>query len=196
MTYTDRHLGPKRALTSQDVHRVRAYLELNNKVRDLALFDLAVDSKLRACDLVRLRVSDIVRNDEITSRARVIQKKTGRPVRFEIASNARKSLSNHIAKSDLKIGSYLFPSRVRANGHLSTRQYANLLKSWVSAIGLDETQYGTHSMRRTKASIIYSRTKNIRAVQILLGHTKLDNTVRYLGIDEEDALALAESTEI
>ena len=185
-------LGPKRALSSPDVHRIRPYLDLNKMDRDLALFDLALDSKLRACDLVKLRVSNVMRDNEVLSRARIIQKKTGKPVRFEITGMTRRSLRHHIEKSGLEISSYIFPSRIKDQQHLSTRQYSNLLKTWVGSVGLD----GTHSMRRTKASIIYSRTKNIRAVQILLGHTKLDNTIRYLGIDEEDALTLAESTEI
>ena len=90
----------------------------------------------------------------------------------------------------------LFTSRRKSSAHISTRQYAKLLKGWVAAIGLDPYAYGTHSLRRTKATLIYRRTKNLRAVQLLLGHTKLESTVRYLGIEVEEALEIAEQTEI
>jgi integrase len=91
---------------------------------------------------------------------------------------------------------YAFPSRIDHEAHISTRQYARLVDEWVTGIGLRREDYGTHSLRRTKAALIYKRTGNLRAVQILLGHTKIESTVRYLGVDVEDALALAEGTEI
>ena len=91
---------------------------------------------------------------------------------------------------------FLFSSRVHESPHLGTRQYARILNSWIEEIGLDPTAYGIHTIRRTKASLIYRRIKNIRAVQLLLGHTKLESTVRYLGIEVEDALELSEQTEI
>ena len=91
---------------------------------------------------------------------------------------------------------FLFPSRLHDSDHLSTRQYARIVKAWVTATGLDPTMYGTHTLRRTKASLIYRRTKNLRAVQLLLGHTKLESTVRYLGIEVDDALEMAEQTEV
>jgi integrase len=91
---------------------------------------------------------------------------------------------------------YVFPSRTDHADHLSTRQYARLVDEWVAGIGLHCEDYGTHSLRRTKASIIYKATGNLRAVQILLGHTKIESTVRYLGVDVEDALNLAEGTEV
>jgi integrase len=89
-----------------------------------------------------------------------------------------------------------FPSRINHAHHMSKRQYARLIDEWITAIGLRRAEYGTHSLRRTKASMIYKATGNLRAVQILLGHTKIENTVRYLGVDVEDALLLAERTEI
>jgi site-specific recombinase XerD len=91
---------------------------------------------------------------------------------------------------------FLFPGRIHASPHLSTRPYARLVHRWIRSIGLDDTAYGTHTMRRTKASLIYRRTKNLRAVQLLLGHTKLESTVRYLGIEVDDALEMAEQTEV
>ena len=167
-------------------------LELGN----WRLFDLGIDSKLRACDLVKLQVRDIAHGDRIAARAIVVQKKTSRPVQFEITEPTRSALAAWIKLSGLRSDDYLFPSRIRASPHLSTRQYARIVDSWVEEIGLDPAAYGTHSIRRTKATLIYRRTKNLRAVQLLLGHTKLESTVRYLGIEVEDALELSEQTEV
>ena len=125
-----------------------------------------------------------------------MQHKTKRPLQFEITGVTRDALQAWIKKSELKSDDFLFPSRLHDSPHLGTRQYARILDSWIEEIGLDPTAYGTHTMRRTKASLIYRRTKNIRAVQLLLGHTKLESTVRYLGIEVEDALELSEQTEI
>ena len=101
-----------------------------------------------------------------------------------------------IRRANLSAPDHLFPSRLHRSPHLSTRQYARIVESWVASIGLDPTAYGTHSLRRTKASLIYRRTKNLRAVQLLLGHTKIESTVRYLGIEVDDALEMAEQTEV
>lgn len=188
--------GQKPPLKRQQVWAIRIRLELNSRIRDLALFNLAIDSKLRACDLVSLRVSDVVQGGKVARRACILQQKTGTPVQFEVTAQTREAVSDWIGHAELRVGDYLFPSRVRRFPHLSTRQYARILKSWVAMIGLDPGDYGTHSMRRTKASLIYRRTKNIRAVQLLLGHTKLESTVRYLGIEVDDALEMAEQTEV
>jgi integrase len=160
------------------------------------MFDLGLDSKLRACDLVKLRVRDICHGDRISLRAMVMQQKTGRPVQFEITPPTREAVDEWIKEATLKSDDYLFPSRLHECPHIGTRQYASIVDAWVKEIGLDSSDYGTHSMRRTKASLIYRRTKNIRAVQLLLGHSKLESTVRYLGIEVEDALEMAEQTEI
>jgi integrase len=157
---------------------------------------LAIDSKLRACDLVTLRVQDICQSGQVAARAIVMQQKTKRPVQFEITEQTRAAVSAWIEQRGLTGGDYLFPSRIQSSPHLSTRQYARVLKSWLAQIGLDPRAYGTHSLRRTKASLIYRRTKNLRAVQLLLGHTNIASTVRYLGIEVDDALELAEQTEI
>ncbi|WP_380872448.1 phage integrase [Sphingomonas sp. DBB INV C78] len=189
-------VGPKRPLKARDVWAIRFFLDEHRRLRDRALFDLAIDSKLRGCDIVKIRICDLFAGDSIRDRATVVQQKTGRPVQFELMTNARASLSAWLEQRRGRAGDYLFPSRVDYTGHLSTRQYARLVDEWVVAVGLNGAEYGTHSLRRTKASMIYKATGNLRAVQILLGHSKIENTVKYLGVDIDDALILAERTEI
>lgn len=189
-------VGQKAPLKLKDIWAIRIRLQLGHRTRELALFDLGLDSKLRACDLVRLRVRDICNGGRVSARAIVMQQKTSLPVQFEITQPTRDAVAEWIKESELANDDYLFPSRIHDSPHLGTRQYARILDSWIEEIGLDRTAYGTHTMRRTKASLIYRRTKNIRAVQLLLGHTKLESTVRYLGIEVEDALELSEQTEI
>jgi integrase len=118
-----------------------------------------------------------------------------KPVEFELTQPTREAVSAWIVQAHLRGEDFLFPSRVSASPHLGTRQYARIVDSWVTEIGLDSAAYGTHSMRRTKASLIYRRTHNLRAVQLLLGHSKIEITVRYLGIEVEDALEMAEQTD-
>lgn len=154
------------------------------------------ENETTGCDLVRMKIGDIVNGRPIRTRAIMMQQKTTRPVQFEILPDARASLLAWLERRGGSVDDYVFPSRVDRTGHLSPRQYARLVDEWVSGIGSMRSEYGTHSLRRTKASIIYRATGNLRAVQILLGHSKIENTVRYLGIDVEDALALAENTEI
>jgi len=156
---------------------------------------MAIDSKLRGCDLVTLRVSDVTHGSRVMSRATVMQQKTQRRVQFEITDQTQKSTSEWIKANKLKPGDYLFSSHVQRSRHISTRQYRRIVHKWIDSIGLDPSAYATHSMRRTKAALIYRRTKNLRAVQLLLGHTKLESTVRYLGVEVDDALELAEQTE-
>ena len=189
-------VGAKRPLKPRDVWAIRFYLDEHRRLRDRALFDLAIDSKLRGCDIVKMKIGDIVTARSIRNRATVIQKKTGRPVQFELMTEARKTLFVWLERRGGSIEDFIFPSRVNYIGHLSTRQYARLVDEWVAAVGLNVSEYGTHSMRRTKASLIYKATGNLRAVQILLGHSNIENTVPYLGVDIDDALTLAERTEI
>ncbi len=189
-------VGQKAPLKLKEIWAIRIRLELSHHIRDLALFNLALDSKLRGCDLVKLKVRDISHGDRISSRAIVMQQKTSRPVQFEITEQTRNSIAQWMAYEHLGSDSYLFPSRIHDSPHLSTRQYARIVHHWVKQIGLNPINYGTHTMRRTKATLIYRRTKNLRAVQLLLGHTKLESTVRYLGIEVDDALEIAEQTEI
>ena len=189
-------VGQKPPLKLRDIWAIRIHLQLDKRIRDLALFNLAVDSKLRGCDLVNLRVRDVVHGNQILPRAMVVQRKTQHPVQFELTDQTRNAVSAWIDKANLKSDQYLFPSRSRKSAHVSTRQYARIVHRWVRSIGLDPSAYGTHTMRRTKATLIYRRTKNLRAVQLLLGHTKLESTVRYLGIEVDDALEISEQTEI
>ena len=189
-------VGQKAPFKVKEIWSIRVRLEMQGRLRELALFDLGIVSKLRACDLLSLRVRDVCHGDRVAVRAIVLQQKTQRPVQFEITPPTREVLGKWIKQAGLKSDSYLFPSRVHASLHLGTRQYARILDDWVEEIGLDSTAYGTHSMRRTKPTLIYRRTKNLRAVQLLLGHTKLESTVRYLGIEVDDALEMAEQTEV
>ena len=189
-------IGQKPPLKLKEIWAIRIRLQLTKKTRELAMFNLAIDSKLRGCDLVSLKVRDVTHGNQVAPRASVMQHKTQRPVQFELTDPTRDAVGAWIAKAKLKPDEFLFPSRLRASVHLSTRQYARVVQKWVSSIGLDPTSYGTHSMRRTKATLIYRRTKNLRAVQLLLGHTKLESTVRYLGIEVDDALEISEQTEI
>ncbi|MCD2174935.1 MULTISPECIES: tyrosine-type recombinase/integrase [unclassified Rhizobium] len=191
-----KQVGVKKPLKQRQIWAVRFYLDREGRMRDRALFDLAIDSKLRGCDLVKLKIGTLVTGHEIRTRAIVVQQKTGRPVQFEITTEVRASLLAWLQRRGGTVDDYAFPSRVDHTDHLSTRQYARLVDEWVTAIGLRREDYGTHSLRRTKAAMIYKATGNLRAIQILLGHTKIENTVRYLGVDIEDALELAERTEI
>ena len=188
-------IGQKSPLKLHEIWAIRIRLQLSKQIRDLALFNLAIDSKLRGCDLVKLRVRDISNAGIVSKRAIITQQKTRHPVQFEITDQSRESLSNWIEAKSLKYGDYLFSSRIHASPHITTRQYGRIVRSWVTQIGLEPSGYGTHSMRRTKASLIYKRTKNLRAIQLLLGHTKLESTVRYLGIEVDDALEMAEQTD-
>ena len=189
-------IGPKPPLKLKEVWAIRIRLQLSGDVRNLVLFNLAIDSKLRACDLVSIRVNDVTQGYKVVQRATVMQKKTKRPVQFEISDQTQLAIRNLITQFDLTPSQFLFPSRMSSSPHISTRQYAKIVKDWVADIGLDPYAYGTHSLRRTKATLIYRRTKNLRAVQLLLGHTKLESTVRYLGIELDDALEIAEQTEV
>ncbi len=189
-------VGQKAPLKQREIWAIRIRLQLAERTRELALFNLAVDSKLRSCDLVQLRVRDVAHGDQIANRAIVMQQKTHRPVQFEITEQTRESVAEWIRYSRRQPGDYLFSSRLSVSPHLSTRQYARIVRRWVREIGLNPAAYGTHTLRRTKASLIYRRTKNLRAVQLLLGHSKLESTVRYLGIDVDDALEMAEQTEV
>lgn len=191
-----RVVGQKRPLLPKHVWAIRVRLELAKSHRDLALFNLAIDSKLRGCDLVKLKVADVYASGRVKERASIIQSKTQKPVRFEITEGTRTSVLRWLDEP-LMIGSeYLWPGRFHERLHISTRQYARLVRDWVKSVGLEPSAYGTHSMRRTKVAQIYRKTGNLRAVQLLLGHTKMDSTVRYLGVELEDALAISEGVEI
>jgi integrase len=189
-------VGQKAPLKLQQIWAIRTRLEMAHKIRDVALFNLAIDSKLRSCDLLVLKVRDVAHGRSIMNRAMVMQKKTKQPVQFEITEHTRSAVAALIDEEQSTYDDYLFRSPRKKSAHLSARQYARLLDAWVESIGLDPTEYGTHSLRRTKPTLVYKRTKNLRAVQLLLGHRNLESTVRYLGIEVDDALEMSEQTEI
>jgi integrase len=187
--------GAKPPLRPKHVWAIRTKLQIDQLTRDLALFNLAIDSKLRGCDVVAVKIDDVAPNGYAIDRASVRQKKTGRPVRFELTEPTRQAIDDHIKLAGKKPGEFLFTGR-RPGQCMTTRQYARLLSEWLTSVGLDPHLYGTHSLRRTKATLIYRRTGNLRAVQLLLGHTKIESTVRYLGIEVDDAIAIAEQVDI
>jgi integrase len=189
-------IGAKPPLRPKHVWAIRTRLMVEGRTRDLAMFNLAIDSKLRGCDVVALKIDDIAPNGYAIDRATVRQRKTGRPVKFELTDQTRQAIDDYLRDASKKPGEFLFMNRRRIGRCMTTRQYARLVSEWIASIGLDPRLYGTHSLRRTKATLIYRRTGNLRAVQLLLGHTKIESTVRYLGIEVDDALAIAEEVDV
>ncbi len=189
-------IGPKPPLQPRHVWAIRTRLQLAGRTRNLALFNLAIDSKLRGCDVVSLKVEDVAPHGYAIDRATVRQRKTGRPVKFEITEQTRLAVDDYLRASQKKPGDFLFTGQRGRDRCLTTRQYTRLVAEWVAGAGLDASLFGTHSLRRTKATLIYRRTGNLRAVQLLLGHTKVESTVRYLGVEVDDALTIAEQVDI
>ena len=191
----DRIIGQKPPLKPTHVWAIRTRLQMANKWRDLAMFNLAIDSKLRGCDLVHISISDVALQNQVLNRATIMQRKTGRPVTFEISEHSRSAVERYLSTRRNSVNDYLFVGRGK-DGAISTRQYARLVSNWIDSIGLNARNYGTHSLRRTKAALIYRKTGNLRAVQLLLGHSKIESTVKYLGVEVDDAIELAERVEI
>jgi integrase len=189
-------IGAKPPLRPSHVWSIRTKMQMAGRTRDLAMFNLAIDSKLRGCDVVAVRVDDVAPHGYAVDRATVRQKKTGRPVRFELTEQTRQAINAYIAEAGKKPGDYLFTGRRGPGKCLTTRQYARLVSEWLVSIDLDPLKFATHSLRRTKATLIYRRTGNLRAVQLLLGHGKIESTARYLGIEVDDALEIAEKVDI
>jgi integrase len=194
-------IGAKPPLRPKHVWSIRTRLLVEGllvegRTRDLAMFNLAIDSKLRGCDVVALKVEDVAPNGYAVDRATVRQKKTGRPVKFELTDQTREAIDDYLRVTNRKVGEFLFTGRSGVGRCMTTRQYARLVSGWIASIGLDPKLFGTHSLRRTKATLIYRRTGNLRAVQLLLGHTKIESTVRYLGIEVDDALSIAEQIDV
>ncbi len=187
--------GAKPPLRPKHVWSIRTKLQIEGRIRDLAMFNLAIDSKLRGCDVVAIRVEDVAAGGYTADRATVRQKKTGRPVRFELSEQTRQAVDDYLGCQQAA-WRVLVHGSSRSNPSITTRQYARLVSEWIGSVGLDPRRFGTHSLRRTKATLIYRRTGNLRAVQLLLGHTKIESTVRYLGIEVDDALAIAEQVDI
>jgi integrase len=189
-------IGAKPPLRPKHVWAIRSRLMIEGRTRDLAMFNLAIDSKLRGCDVLDLKVDDIAPHGYTVDRATVRQSKTGRPVKFELTEQTRQAVDDYLRDANRKPGEFLFTSSRWIGRCLGTRQYARLVSEWIASIGLDAKQFGTHSLRRTKATLIYRRTGNLRAVQLLLGHTKIESTVKYLGIEVDDAIAIAEQVDV
>ena len=189
-------IGARPPLRPKHVWSIRTRLLLERRIRDLALFNLAIDSKLRGCDVVAVRIEDVAPNSYTMDRATVRQKKTGRPVKFELTDQTRQAIDDYLKATGKKPGDFLFTGRRGFGQCMTTRQYARLLAGWIASIGLDPKLFGTHSLRRTKATLIYRRTGNLRAVHLLLGHTKIESTVRYLGVEIDDAIEIAEKIDV
>jgi len=192
----DRIIGQKSPLQISHIWGIRIRLELEVKTCDLALFNMALDSKPWGRDLVKLKVSDVAYAGSVSSRATVLQQKTGRPVQFEITNGTREAVTNLIKLGHLRSKDFLFRSWVGICQHISTRPYNQIIHGWIAKLDLEDSLYSTHSMRRTKPYLLYKKTKNLRVIQILLGHKKLKSTVRYLGIELDDALELSESIKV
>lgn len=143
----DKLVGQKRPFKLKEIWAIRTRLQLSCRTRDLLLFNLGIDSKLRACDLIKLRVRDVANGDRPAARANVIQQKTGRPVQFELTEPTRDAVSSWIHSAHLRSEDFLFPSRVHSSPHLGTRQYARIVDGWVEEFGLDSADYGTHSRK-------------------------------------------------
>src|SRR3954469_4694124 len=188
--------GAKPPLRPKHVWSIRTKLQIEGRARDLAMFNLAIDSKLRGCDVVAMRVEDVAAGGYTADRATVRQRKTGGPVRFELREQTRQAVDDYLKIAAKRAGEFLFTGHRGPDRSMTTRQYARLVSEWIGGIGLDPTLFGTHSLRRTKATLIYRRTGNLRAVQLLLGHTKIESTVGYLGIEVDDALAIAEQVDV
>jgi integrase len=195
-TLEQRKTGRTKAATLGKACLVDTDQAIEGRTRDLAMFNLAIDSKLRGCDVIAIKVEDVAPSGYALARATVRQRKTGRPVRFELTEQTRQAVDDYLKAAGKTAGQFLFTSRSRPGEAMTTRQYARLVGKWIAGIGLDPHLFGTHSLRRTKATLIYRRTGNLRAVQLLLGHTRVESTVRYLGIEVDDALAIAEQVEV
>jgi integrase len=176
----------KLPLTFEEIRAIRKYLKTSKRIKELALFNLAIDSSLHVGDLLELRVRDVAPGGQVTERAKVTQQKTKKRIEFELSKPARDALSVWILQEELSPKQFLFPSRIHGSPHLSARQYGRIVDQWVTSIGLDRSDYGAESIRRTKATLTYMRTKDLQAAQLLLRHTRIRSTVRFLGIETGD----------
>jgi integrase len=161
--------GAKPPLRPKHVWSIRTKLQIEGRSRDLAMFNLAIDSKLRGCDVVAIRVEDVAASGYTADRATVRQKKNGRPVRFELSEQTRQAIDDYLKVANKRPAEFLFTGRRGPETSMTTRHYARLVSDWIGGVGLDPRLFGTHSLRRTKATLIYRRTGNLRAVQLLLG---------------------------
>lgn len=186
-------VGKKQPFTPEQLKELYGRLKRDGKTRELAMLTTAVDSMLRASDLLHLKVK-IVRDSkgQMRERIHVRQQKTNRRVVCALGSESRDSLLTWIKQKDLQPGDYLFPGRTSRKA-LCRRQFQDIVKSWVRMLNLPEENYGTHSLRRSKAVIVFSQTHDPSKVQLLLGQSTLAAAQEYLGVTEEEALKIAES---
>lgn len=189
-------IGPKPPLRPKHVWAIRTQTAVGTRDARSGVVQSGDRQQARGCDVVSVRVEDVAPRGLTLDRGTVRQKKTGRPVKFELTEQSREAIDAYLKATRRVPGQYLFPGRAGEEGHLTARQFSRLLKQWLTAVGLDPALYGTHSLRRTKAALVYKRTGDLRAVQLLLGHTKIESTVRYLGIEVDDSLEIAESVEV
>ena len=175
--------GQKPPLKLKEIWAIRIRLQISNQIRDLALFNLAIDSSLNASDLVQLRVGDIAKGRRILAKVTITPPTSERPSCFALSPETRHAVAAWIEHQTLKANDYLFPTRLHASPYLSIRQFARVVESWVSSIGLDPRNYGTQSLRRTKPALIYRKTKDLAAAQMLLGHSRRSTTARFFDIE-------------
>jgi len=188
--------GAKPPLNPDEIQLIKMLLSSQKKTRDLVLFHLAIDSSFRGIDLVSLKVSDLLVNGRIGDTISIIQKKTNKTVKAHLIDKTRVIIQDYITESNLQYWDYLFPSKIKVGQHITADRYRDLVKGWVKLANLDPRRYGSHSLRRSKVSLIYSRTGNLRACQKLLGHASIQHTANYLGIEENEALEIAKGFEL
>jgi integrase len=161
-------IGSKPPLRTENVWSIRTTFQVERRIRDLAMFNLAIDSKLRGCDVVSVKVDDVAPQGVAIDRATVRQRKTGHSVRFELSEQTHEAVDDYIRATRKKLGAFLFTSRRYRGRSLTTRQYARLVSGWIAGIGLDPALYGTRSLRRTKATLIYRKSDNHSSLVQLL----------------------------
>ena len=182
--------GQKKPFTRKEIGLIQELLKIKDDKRSLALFTLGIDSMLRASDLVNLEVETITDHEgKVKNKFSVIQIKTGQPVEITLTQKTIDYVQDWLNSESIYYG-YVFKGAT-IDSHLSIERYRVGIKNWVKSIGLNPREYSTHSVRRTKPSIVYKETGNIEEVKRMLGHTTLAMTSEYLGIDKEKVSDLA-----
>jgi len=185
-------VGRKPPLSPEQVQLMKMLLTQAGNIRDLALFSLAIDSALRGSDLVRLKVEDLYDGTDIREVANIRQKKTSKAVSFTMSTFTREALKELIESEEMGSQSFLFTSQHKGKGNpLSPAHLRRLMKGWLAQANINPDLYGSHSLRRSKIALIYKKTGNLRAAQLLLGHKSIESTKKYLGIEEGEALDIA-----
>ena len=192
-----RVVGKKPPLTPDQVSLIRMILRQEKALRDLALFNTALDTSFRGSDLVRLRVADVATPVGVREIVEIRQKKTearnARPVQARLSSGTRDSLRTYLAASEKPLHGWLFTGQGArwSQSHLSESQLWRLFRVWLEKARLDPSLYGLQSLRRTFPTHIYQQTGNLRAAQLLLGHASIESTKEYIGTEQAEALEIA-----